>query len=140
MSFTEAMATFPGCKMGPSSFNDHFALFYSGPRKSVQIWFLYGEYMNYEHPSSLRLSLDDTVSRDIFKEALQPCILVVGHNTSSKILKPSYEFYHLVLFAKKLGMIQLPPQLVLAALMWPEKPYRDPWSLSGYRSNTPCFR
>lgn len=62
MSFGEAMTSFLGYKMDPANFNDRFALFYNGPRKSAETWFLYGEFKEYEHPTLLHLDLDDSVS------------------------------------------------------------------------------
>jgi hypothetical protein len=99
----------PGGKLNPSDF-------LQGPGQ--EIFLPYTESEIFESPATFRLAdfADDIDTRCLYSIMIRPCLLLVGMNTSNRIIKPGYEFYQPVVAARQFGLGQVPPQFLLHRL------------------------
>nr|CAE04027.1 OSJNBb0068N06.3 [Oryza sativa Japonica Group]CAE04484.1 OSJNBa0029L02.25 [Oryza sativa Japonica Group] len=119
MSYGEyaSTSTDAGAKLSAELQKDWFCSFYEGFKKDARIWFPYEDSADLELPSDFRFEDINhrkfQKSREIPIAAISPCILPVGIHQGRNI-QVSYEFYHPMSLARRLGLGQLPIGLFFA--------------------------
>jgi hypothetical protein len=99
--------------LNPSDASSWFKIFYRG--LDNPIFLPYSDSEIFENPITFRLAdfADDDGTRHLYSIMIRPCLLPVGMSTSNRIIKPSYEFYQLIVAARQFGLGQVPPHFFL---------------------------
>jgi hypothetical protein len=69
----------------------------------------------FEKPIAFKLAdfADDDSTRHLYSIIIRPCFLSVGMSTSTRIIKPGYELYQLIIAARQFGLGQVLPHFFL---------------------------
>jgi hypothetical protein len=95
--------------LNPTDASSWFRVFYEGLNNSIYLPYIDSEI--FENPNAFRLDdfANDESTRHLYSIMIRPCFLPVSMSTSSRIIKPGYESYQLVVAARQFGLGQVPP-------------------------------
>jgi len=112
-SLGQALYSLPGSKLNPKVVSGWFKTFFQG--LDDPLFFPFTGCENLENPIAFRLDefADDDSTRHLYSIMIRPGFLLVGTNTSNRIIKPGYESYQPVVVPRQFGLGQVPPHFYL---------------------------